>query len=266
MHGGAHAIAVAEENVVAHTDLVAVVQRRRARHRKQQAVEQFDPAAITLDQRCQSAANTQVDPCPAIRGVIIPQVITLAVGDHFQRQLIVVAQEYRPLTALGDVRRLAQDVGYRKAVLLGDGHIHARHQGKMERHMAFIAFAEVHLRVFRPLIGLGQQHLVRVMRVHLGADLFQYLVGFRQVLVVGAIALDQVGNRIQPQPVHAHVEPESHHTENRLEHLGVIEVEVRLMRIETVPEVLLGHRIPGPVGLFGIQKDDPGSLVLLVGI
>jgi hypothetical protein len=30
--------------------------------------------------------------------------------------------------------------------------------GKVERHVAFVAVAEIFLRVLRPLVGLGQQH------------------------------------------------------------------------------------------------------------
>ena len=39
LHGGTDAVAVAEEDVVAHPDLVAVVEDRRAGHREQQAVQ-----------------------------------------------------------------------------------------------------------------------------------------------------------------------------------------------------------------------------------
>ena len=49
----------------------------------------------------------------------------------------------------------------------------------------------------------------------------QDLVGLGQVLVVGALALDQVRHGIQPQPVDAEVEPEAHHAEHCLEHRGL---------------------------------------------
>lgn len=38
------------------------------------------------------------------------------------------------------------------------------------------------------------------------------------------------------------------------------------MGIEAVPEILTGHRIPGPVGLLGVEKDDAGAVVFLVVI
>ena len=43
-------------------------------------------------------------------GVDAVHVVALLVGDHFQRQLVVVAQEQRPLADFGNGRRLLQDV------------------------------------------------------------------------------------------------------------------------------------------------------------
>nr|GFA32829.1 hypothetical protein [Tanacetum cinerariifolium] len=264
----AHTVAVAQIDVVAHADFVAVIQRRRTGHGQQHAVEQLDPATVALQQRGQTTANAEVDPRAAVRGVVIPQVIALAVGDHFQRQLIVVTQKDRPLAVLRNFRGLAQDVSNREAVFLCHRHVHARHQREVKGHVAFVAvlalaIAEVHLRVFRPLVGFGQQHAVRVVGVDLGTNLLEDLMGLRQVFVVGAIALDQVRDRVQTQAVDAHVQPIAHDLDDRLHHLRVVEVQVRLVGIETVPEVLLGDRVPRPVGLLGVEKDDPGAVILL---
>ena len=71
----------------------------------------------------------------------------------------------------------------------------------------------------------------------LGADALQDLVRLGQILVVGAVALDQVRHRVEPQPVDADVEPEPHHAEHRFEHPRIIEVQIRLMRVEAMPEI-----------------------------
>ena len=59
--------------------------------------------------------------------------------------------------------------------------------------------------------------------------------------------------------------PMSSQKRQRLEHRvvdrGVVEVEVRLVGEEPVPEVLLAHRVPGPVRRLGVDEDDPGVLV-----
>ena len=61
------------------------------------AVHQLDPAAVALQQRRQPAADAEIDARAAVGGVGLPQIVALAVGDHFERQLVVVAQEDRPL-------------------------------------------------------------------------------------------------------------------------------------------------------------------------
>ena len=38
------------------------------------------------------------------------------------------------------------------------------------------------------------------------------------------------------------------------------------MAVESVPEVLAGNRVPGPVRGLGVPEDDPGSLIHLVGV
>ena len=185
--------------------------------------------------RRQAAADAEIDPRPPVGGVVVPQVIALAVGHHFERQLVMVAQEHRPLAVLRDLRRLAHDVGDRVTVLGRHRHVDARHQREVERHVAFVAGAEILQHVLRPLVGLGQQHAVVVAAVELVAQPAQDLVRFRQVLVVGALALDQVGHGVEPHAVDPEVEPVPHDVGDRAEHPRVVEIEVGLVRVEAVP-------------------------------
>ena len=97
---------------------------------------------------------------------MLPQVIALAVGHHFERQLVMVAQKDRPLAALRNFRRLPHDIGDRMAVLGRQRHVDARHQREMECHMAFVARTKVIQHIFRPLIGLREQHAIAVATVH----------------------------------------------------------------------------------------------------
>ena len=48
LHGCANSVAVAEMQVVAHTDFIAVIDNGSTRHREQQTVHQLDAAAIIL--------------------------------------------------------------------------------------------------------------------------------------------------------------------------------------------------------------------------
>ncbi len=209
LHRRAHAVAIAEENVVAHADLVAVVDDRRARQRQQQAVHQLDLAQVVLEQGCQPAPDAEVEPRPLVGGIEVPEIVPLLVGHHLERQLVVVAQENSPLAAARDVRGLAQNVGDRMPVLLGDRHVHPRHHGKVERHVALVAVAEIGQHVFRPLVGLGEQHPAGEIPVHLGPDALQDRMRLGQVLVDRAVALDQIRDRIEAQAVDPHVQPDS---------------------------------------------------------
>ena len=75
-------------------------------------------AAAVLQQRREAAADADVDPHLRVGGVRLVHVVALLVGHHLERQLVVVAQEHRPLAVLGDLRRLPQDLDDRMAVLL----------------------------------------------------------------------------------------------------------------------------------------------------
>ena len=57
LHRRAHAVPIAQIVVVAHAELVAVVDHRRTRQREQQRVHQLDLAPVVLEQRRQSAAD-----------------------------------------------------------------------------------------------------------------------------------------------------------------------------------------------------------------
>ena len=87
----------------------------------------------------------------------------------------------------------------------------------------------------------------------------------RQVLAVRALALVQVGDRVEADAVDAHVEPVVERAEHRPVDVGVVEVEVGLVRVEAVPVVALGHRVPRPVRRLGVGEDDP-RVGVLVGV
>ncbi len=112
---------------------------------------------VVLQQRREAPADAEVEARTRIGGVRLVHVVALLAGHHLERQLVVVAQEDRPLAVVGNVGRLRHDLDDRVAVLLRDRHVHARHQREVIRHVAFVAVAEVLAHVLRPLVGLGQQ-------------------------------------------------------------------------------------------------------------
>ena len=91
-------------------------------------------------------------------------------------------------------------------------------------------------------------------------------MGAREVLAVGALLLEEVGNGIQPEAVDPEVHPEPDDVEHRLLHVGVLEVEVGLVGEEPVPEELASHRVEGPVRHLRVDEDDAGVGVRVVGV
>ena len=179
----------------------------------------------------------------------------------------MIAQEDRPLTGVGDVRGLLHDLHDRVPILLRDGHVHARHQREVIGHLALVqAVAEIVAHVLGPLVGLRQQHAIRVFAGDRAADDLDDLVGLAQVLVAGAGPFHQVRHGIQPQAVHAEAQPEVHDAQHRPQHVRVVEVQIRLVAEEAVPVVRLRLRVPGPVGRLGVAEDDAGTGIALRGI
>jgi hypothetical protein len=213
LHRGADPVAVPEPDVVAHADLVAVVDHRRPRHGEQQRVHQLDQPPVVAEQRREPATDPEVDAHPRVVGVGAVHEVPLLVRHHLERELVVVAQEQRPLGPVGDLRGLLEDVDDGEAVLLADPHEQPRHQREVEVHVALVAVAEVGGGVLGPLVGLGEEHAAGPLLVEVAAELLEVVVGLRQVLAVGALALVEVGDRVEPEPVHAGLGPE-------VEHLG----------------------------------------------
>ena len=137
--------------------------------RKQQAIQQLDSPAIVVNQRSQAPADAEVDAHSGVGAVSEIHVVALVLGDHLERQLIVIPQEKAPLAGVRNGRSLRDDVGDRQPVFLAQRHVDARHQRKMERHVAFVAVAEIRAHVGGPLVGFGQHHAVGVIGVDLAA-------------------------------------------------------------------------------------------------
>ena len=173
LHRRPAAVAIAEINVVAHADFVAVVNDRRARHGKEHGVKELHFAPAISEQRREAAANAEIDPRVRIVRVNAPHVIALLIRDHLERELVVIAQEHRPLAVVGNRRRLVEDVDDRKPIFHLQRHEHARHEREMKTHVRFIAVAEVCGRVFRPLVCFREQHATGKLLIDVRAQFFQ---------------------------------------------------------------------------------------------
>ena len=263
LHRRAHAVTIAELDVVSHTDLIAVIDNRRAGQRKQQCRQELDSAPVVGQQRRQPSSDPDVQSRLGIRGIRQIHVVALFLGHHLERQFVVVAQEQGPLTGVGNLRRAREHLGDGKAVLLMDRHEQAGHQRKVIRHVALVRVAEVGPDLRRPLVCLSQEHAIGVVAIDVLANRPNHRVRFREILARGAVTLDQVGHGIQPQPVHAHAEPVIDDAQDLAEHSGIVVVEIRLVREEPVPVIGVRLGVPRPVGRLGVNEDDAHAGVLL---
>ena len=168
----------------------------------------------------------------------------------------MVTQEDRPLSVVRDGRRLIENVVQREAVFLSQRHVQPRHQREVEAHVALVTLSEVGHGILGPLVRFGEQHPILVVRVHVGAQLAQERVRLRQVLAIGAVALVQVRDGIEPQPVDAKVQPEVERLRDLGADPGVVEVQVGLMVVEAVPVVGVGFLVERPVRAFEVLEDD----------
>ncbi len=115
--------------------------------------------------------------------------------------------------------------------------------------------------VGRPLVRLGQDDRAGELLVDHPAQVAQVGVRLREVLAVGALLLEEVGHGVEPEAVDAEPQPEACDVLHRVPDLRVLEVEVRLVAEEAVPEVLAADRVEGPVGRLRVHEDDAGVLV-----
>jgi len=136
----------------------------------------------------------------------------------------------------------------------------------VEIHVHFIAIAKILDHIFWPLVRFGEEHGAWRICIHKSTQALEESMRLWQVFAIGALTLEEVGGCIHTNTISALVDPELNHAQHFALHLRVIVVQIGLMREKTVPIKLLAHGIKGPVGFFGIQENDAGFFVALVGI
>jgi len=131
--------------------------------------------------------------------------LTLEMVTDEERDYMYRAYGKDPSTRLnlGIRRRLApllENIDNGQAVLHAHCHEQAWHAREVKGHVALIpaATAKIGYGILRPLVGLGQQHPVSVVFVHMGPERFQKRVGFREVFAVSSLPLVEVGHGVQP--------------------------------------------------------------------
>src|SRR5438094_7800832 len=114
----------------------------------------------------------------------------------------MVAQKHRPLTLLGNRRRLFQDIDDGEAVLHLKRHEHPWHEREVKIHVRFVAITKVSGRIFRPLVRYGEQHAIWKFRVDVSTELAQVLMCLWQILAAGIFSLVKVRDSVKTKSIY----------------------------------------------------------------
>jgi hypothetical protein len=91
LHGGSHRFAFIQREIIAHADLIAVTNHRRARQRKQQAIRQLQVASVAQHGR-ETTPNTAIVQLHFLgRSEVFEHDAALPLGEPAKIQLIVIA-------------------------------------------------------------------------------------------------------------------------------------------------------------------------------
>src|SRR5271166_5919799 len=136
----------------------------------------------------------------------------------------------------------------------------------MKYYMEFITISKVLISILGPLIYVCHKYPIGIVFFDPCPKQLQYCVGLREVLVDCTIPFDEERDRIQEQAVYAGGQPKRHGSLQLTDHTRVIEVEVGLMGGKSVPVIGPCHRIPRPVRLLGVEKDNPRFWKFLIRV
>ncbi len=91
LHRRAHAVTVAEVNIVSHPNLIAVVNDGSPGKRHQHSSHEFNPSPVIIQKGRKPPPNPEVQAHRLVASVGIVHVIAFEIGHHLQRKFVVVA-------------------------------------------------------------------------------------------------------------------------------------------------------------------------------
>ena len=140
MHRGADGEPIACVEILAHPDLLPVEEDRSTRQGEQQAVDHPDASRITAEHRGQPTYQAAAEDLHALlRPKCREYLRPLLVGEFVEGQLVVVADERRPLDLPRWRRPLGQRFDQRPCVVPGQGQIEVLHTDEVELEGELVA-------------------------------------------------------------------------------------------------------------------------------
>ena len=105
--------------------------------------KKLDAPRAVADERCQTPADTEIEPRLRVHAVRQVHVIALVVSHHLEGELVMISKKKRPLAAVGYGWGALHGLHERVSIFEVQRHEDARHDREVIRHVTFVAFAEV---------------------------------------------------------------------------------------------------------------------------
>ena len=257
LHRRAHGATLAERQVVAHPDLVAVVDDGRPRQREHEAVRELEPPAVAEHRRQPAADPPVVELHAWLRAEALEDRLPLLLRQAAEVELVVVAEELGPLGSRRQLAGGAQRLRERLRVSRGERVEGVLVDPEVEHHVQPAALAEVPARLLGKHVRLAEQHCVADPPLDEAPHLLQVLEAQWLRAAVRRRLLEDERDGVEPEAGDAEREPETHDPADLLPHLGVLHVQIRLEVVEAVEVVLphLGCARPRP--LLDTREDHP---------
>ena len=225
------------DEIVAHADLVAVADHRRARQREHQAVGELEPPAVAAEHRREPAANAAIVELHVLVG-------TEALEHRLSRCSLVSRprsssswlRRNRPHCAVAG-RGLVAFSAFASGRAVGGGQRVEQMlvDLEVEHHVHAVAVvAEIFHVGFRQHIGFGEDDGVALAPLQEFAERAQHVVLLDRLLDLGALGRDDERHRVHAEAGDAELDPEAHDLEDLGLHLRVRGVEVGLEIVEAV--------------------------------
>ncbi len=250
LHGGADGRTSGERRVLAHPDLLAVVEDRGPGEREHQAVDHAYLAGVLEHGRHPAGDPAVVDALRLLRGEGVEHLLPLGLAELVQGQLVVVADEVGPLVGGRDGRTPPQGRSDGAGVLTGQRQEQLLVGDEVDLHAELVAVITPEE---RELLGEGQVDLAQ-QHGRAAAPAHVLPQGVEQLVLPHALGLDEERHGVDAEPVDAQLQPEPDDLGDLLDHGRVARREVGLVAVEGVLVVLPGHLVVAPDAVLGVGE------------
>ena len=190
--------------------------------------------------------------------------LALGLGQLVERELVVVADEVRPLAFVRDLGQRAQGAHQRLGLAAGEREVHRLVDGEVQDHVQLVAVlvAEERALLAGRQVDLAHQDRVAAAARDRPPQVAQQPVRVGDRALRRAGRLDQERHGVDAEAGQPLLEPVADDLRDLVAHGRVGDVEIGLVRVEAVQVPLLRLAVVLPVGLLLVREHDVAGLLL----